>query len=323
MDAPSIYSLANFVRAVPDGAVLTVESSVLNVLPVNMMGIAMACMCAAAPRTTSGTSAARPRWAMVAQIEQLVRIAGEFGRPIATAQQAREICRIGRSGSSKPALPGGTIDVFARIISDQLAQEIRQPVIVENRPAPVCAIAVAGMLSQPADGSTLLVTVTNILTEVPHVLKKGPPGHGACVAFPGSAPALAQVMGNQIPLMFDGSVTSKPLIAGGKVRLLAVAYKSRLPDYPQVPTLAELGYPGVDFSNWSGVRLAQTPRPLLEKIHGALARVNARKAVRERYAGTGFEPVEGDRSLEQMSTDLRTEFDRNAEIVRNFDIRLN
>ena len=52
-------------------------------------------------------------------------------------------------------------------------------------------------------------------------------------------------------------------------------------------------------------------------------RVNARKAVRERYAGTGFEPVEGDRSLEQMSTDLRTEFDRNAEIVRNFDIRLN
>jgi len=289
-----------------------------------------------------------------------------------------------------PAPPGGTIDVFARIISDQLAQEIRQPVIVENRPGAGGAIAVKHMLSQPADGSTLLVTVTNILTEVPHVLKVGfdpmkdvrpvaqmarsvmlfiaspqfPARDGAeaiayvkahpgtlsfasysqgtasqyagailnrrahldmeHVAFPGSAPALAQVMGNQIPLMFDGSVTSKPLIAGGKVRLLAVAYKSRLPDYPQVPTLAELGYPEVDFSNWSGVfASAQTPRPLLEKIHSALARVNARKAVRERYAGTGFEPVEGDRSLEQMSTDLRTEFDRNAEIVRNFDIRLN
>jgi tripartite-type tricarboxylate transporter receptor subunit TctC len=144
------------------------------------------------------------------------------------------------------------------------------------------------------------------------------------VAFPGSAPALAQVMGNQIPLMFDGSVTARPLIAGGKVKLLAVAYKSRLPDYPQVPTLAELGYPEVDFSNWSGVfASAQTPRPLLEKIHGALARVNARKAVRERYAGTGFEPVDGERSLEQMAADLRTEFDRNAAIVKAFDIQLN
>jgi tripartite-type tricarboxylate transporter receptor subunit TctC len=68
---------------------------------------------------------------------------------------------------------------------------------------------------------------------------------------------------------------------------------------------------------------AQTPRPLQEKIHGALARVNARKAVRERYAGTGFEPVDGERSLEQMAADLRTEFDRNAAIVKAFDIQLN
>ena len=289
-----------------------------------------------------------------------------------------------------PAPPGGTIDVFARIISDQLAQEIRQPVIVENRPGAGGAIAVKHMLSQPADGSTLLVTVTNILTEVPHVLKvgfdplkdvrpvaqmarsvllfiasprfpardaaeaiayvKAHPGQlsfasysqGTAsqyagvilnrkagldmehVAFPGSAPALAQLMGNQIPLMFDGSVTSRPLIAGGKVKLLAVAYKSRLPDYPQVPTLAELGYPEVDFSNWSGVfASAQTPPPALEKIHAALARVNARAAVRERYAGTGFEPIGGERSMEQMAGDLRSEFERNAGIVKSFGIQLN
>lgn len=64
------------------------------------------------------------------------------------------------------------------------------------------------------------------------------------VPFPGSAPALAQIMGNQIPLMFDGSVTTKPLVPSGKVKLLAVAYKSRLSDFPNVPTMAEVGYPG-------------------------------------------------------------------------------
>ncbi|ACY35092.1 Bug family tripartite tricarboxylate transporter substrate binding protein [Comamonas thiooxydans] len=289
-----------------------------------------------------------------------------------------------------PAPPGGTIDVFARIISDQLAHELKQPVIVENRPGAGGAMAVKYMLSQPSDGNTLLVTVTNILTEVPHVLKggfdamkdvrpvsqmarsvmvfiaspqfpakdakeaiayiKAHPGQlsfasysqgtasqyaGAIlnqkagldmqhVPFPGSAPALAQIMGNQIPLMFDGSVTTKPLVPSGKVRLLAVAYKSRLADYPQVPTMAELGYPELDFSNWAGVfASARTPQPLLEKINATLQKVNASQAVQARYAATGFEPIRQERTLEQLSTDLQAEYQRNGEIVRNFGIKLN
>ena len=289
-----------------------------------------------------------------------------------------------------PAPPGGTIDVFARIISDQLAHELKQPVIVENRPGAGGAMAVKYMLSQPSDGNTLLVTVTNILTEVPHVLKggfdamkdvrpvsqmarsvmvfiaspqfpakdakeaiayiKAHPGQlsfasysqgtasqyaGAIlnqkagldmqhVPFPGSAPALAQIMGNQIPLMFDGSVTTKPLVPSGKVKLLAVAYKSRLPDFPNVPTMAELGYPELDFSNWAGVfASAKTPQPLLEKINATLQKVNASQAVQARYAATGFEPIRQERTLEQLSTDLQAEYQRNGEIVRNFGIKLN
>ncbi|CAM4133757.1 tripartite tricarboxylate transporter substrate binding protein [Comamonas aquatilis] len=289
-----------------------------------------------------------------------------------------------------PAPPGGTIDVFARIISDQLALEIKQPVIVENRPGAGGALAIKYMLSQPADGNTLLVTVTNILTEVPHVLKggfdpmkdvrpasqmarslqvfiaspqfpakdakeaiayvKAHPGQVSFasysqgttsqyagvilnqkagldmqhVPFPGSAPALAQVMGNQIPLMFDGSVTSKPLIASGKVKLLAVSYKNRWAEFPNVPTMAELGYPEVDFSNWSGVfASAKTPQPLMEKIHATMQKINASQAVQARYQATGFEPIRQERSLEQLSTDLRAEFDRNGEIVKTYGIKLN
>ena len=95
MDVPNIYSLANFVRAVPDGAMLTVESSVLNVLPVNMMGIAMGLHVRTGTEDNLWNQDRSAKIGTVAQIEQLVRISREFGRPIATAKQAREICKIG------------------------------------------------------------------------------------------------------------------------------------------------------------------------------------------------------------------------------------
>ena len=95
MDAPNIYNLANFVRAVPDGAVLTVESSVRNVLPVNMMGIAMGLHVRCGTEDVLWNQTRSAKIGTVAQIEQLVRISREFGRPIATAQEARDISRIG------------------------------------------------------------------------------------------------------------------------------------------------------------------------------------------------------------------------------------
>jgi uncharacterized protein (DUF849 family) len=95
MDVPNVYSLANFMRAVPDGAVVTVESSVLNVLPVNMMGIAMGLHVRTGTEDNLWNQSRSAKIGTAAQIEQLVRISHEFGRPIATAQQAREISKIG------------------------------------------------------------------------------------------------------------------------------------------------------------------------------------------------------------------------------------
>ncbi|WP_066734206.1 3-keto-5-aminohexanoate cleavage protein [Cupriavidus sp. D384] len=95
MDTPSIYSLANFMRAVPDGAVVAVESNVRNVLPVNVMGIAMGLHVRCGTEDVLWNPTRTARQGTVSQIEQLVRIAREMGREIATARQAREICQIG------------------------------------------------------------------------------------------------------------------------------------------------------------------------------------------------------------------------------------
>jgi uncharacterized protein (DUF849 family) len=95
MDAPNIYNLANFLRAIPDGSMLTVESSMLNVLPVNMIGIALGLHVRCGIEDNLWNQSRTAKVTTVQQIEQLVRISREFGREIATGAEAREILKIG------------------------------------------------------------------------------------------------------------------------------------------------------------------------------------------------------------------------------------
>lgn len=95
MDAPNVYNLANFLRAIPDGAKLTVESSMRNVLPINMMGIAMGLHVRCGIEDNLWNQSRTAKMSTVEQIEQLVRISREFGREIATGKEAREILKIG------------------------------------------------------------------------------------------------------------------------------------------------------------------------------------------------------------------------------------
>jgi uncharacterized protein (DUF849 family) len=95
MDAPNIYNLANFLRAIPDGAMLTVESSMLNTLPINMMGIAMGLHVRCGIEDNLWNQTRTGKMTSVQQIEQLVRISREFGREIASGKEAREILKIG------------------------------------------------------------------------------------------------------------------------------------------------------------------------------------------------------------------------------------
>ncbi len=94
-DAPNLYNLANFVRGCPDGSVLTLETSMLNVLPVNMMAIAMGLHVRCGIEDNIWTQRRDRKMGSVEQIEQLVRISREFGRDIASGKEAREIYRIG------------------------------------------------------------------------------------------------------------------------------------------------------------------------------------------------------------------------------------
>ena len=70
-----------------------------------------------------------------------------------------------------PAPAGGTMDIVARILADQLSADIGQPVVVDNKPGAGGAIAIQAMTSAPQDGQTIMVTASNVLTEIPLVMK--------------------------------------------------------------------------------------------------------------------------------------------------------
>ena len=94
MDAPNIYNLANFLRAAPDGAMITLESSMLNVLPINMMAIAMGLHVRCGIEDNLWTQDRKSKMGTVKQIEQLVRISREVGREVANGKEAKNILKI-------------------------------------------------------------------------------------------------------------------------------------------------------------------------------------------------------------------------------------
>ena len=94
-DAPNIYNLANFLRAVPNGTILTLESTMRNVLPINMMAIAMGLHVRCGIEDNLWAQDRKSKISTVKQVEQLVRISREFGRDIATGKEAKKILKIG------------------------------------------------------------------------------------------------------------------------------------------------------------------------------------------------------------------------------------
>lgn len=144
----------------------------------------------------------------------------------------------------------------------------------------------------------------------------------AHVPFAGAAPALQQLMGGQVTMMFDSMVTSPPLVASGKLRAYAVTGTTRHPLLPNVPTVAELGRPDRDYTNWYAVwSSAKLPDALADRIAQAVAKAVSAPAVRDRLVGLGCEmtPPQTTAALMQL---LRADYERNGAIVKKFNVKL-
>ncbi len=108
------------------------------------------------------------------------------------------------------------------------------------------------------------------------------------VPYKGNSPAMVDLMGGQIDFMFDNGAVS--FIQGGKVRGLAVASERRLAAVPDVPTFAELGWPGVQLSTWFGLAAPKgTPQAVVDKLSGAITAALQKPEVAKRLQDMGAE----------------------------------
>ena len=96
------------------------------------------------------------------------------------------------------------------------------------------------------------------------------------IPYKGSAPAINDLVGGQIQVLFDPFSTLYPQVAAGKVRALAVTIVKRSSVAPDLPTLAEAGHPGFDVSSWQGIVVPTgTPQPIVDKLHAVLVKIPA------------------------------------------------
>ncbi len=114
------------------------------------------------------------------------------------------------------------------------------------------------------------------------------------VPYKGGGPALTDLLGGHISMLFPTMTIALPHVNAGKLRALAVIAPRRSAALPDVPTMAESGYPGVTMTSWYGVVApAGTPKPLIEKMSAEITKVLNMPDVKERFATQFAEPVYG------------------------------
>lgn len=135
------------------------------------------------------------------------------------------------------------------------------------------------------------------------------------VPYKGGAPALQDLLAGHLPIMFSGLATSGPYIKAGKVNVLAVTSAERFPLAPDIPTVAEQGYPGFNVGNWLAVLGPKgLPREIAAKIQADLERVTGSEAFRARLAQDGVEAWA--RSGDELARRIRSDFERTASLFR-------
>jgi len=140
------------------------------------------------------------------------------------------------------------------------------------------------------------------------------------IPYRGGSPAITDVIGGQLPLVAVNALEVLPHVKSGKLKVLAVLSPNRSSIFPDVPTIAETGFPGFEASVWYGlVAPAATPKPIVQKLHEEVQKALQSKEVRERMNAVGGEVVPG--SSEMFTNLIRSERARYSKLVREANIQ--
>jgi len=136
------------------------------------------------------------------------------------------------------------------------------------------------------------------------------------VPYRGSAPAVTDLIGGQVPAMFSDLVAVMPHIRAGTLRATAVGSGKRVSLLPDVKTVAEQGFPGFDATSWGGLLApAGTPKDVVDRMSAELKNALADKDVQDKLESVGSFAAYG--TPEQTGTRMRQDFERWGKVIRD------
>jgi tripartite-type tricarboxylate transporter receptor subunit TctC len=140
------------------------------------------------------------------------------------------------------------------------------------------------------------------------------------VPYKGLAPALTAVTAGEVPMMFSGLTVGLGLVKSGKLRGLAVSTSTRAASAPDVPTVAESGFPGYDAVAWYGVLApAGTPAAVIARVNAEIGKALGAQDLRQRFAALGVDPAPS--TPEQLDQLIRDETALWTKVIRSAGIK--
>ncbi len=141
------------------------------------------------------------------------------------------------------------------------------------------------------------------------------------VPYKGSGPAIQDVIGGQVDMMFDTTVVAGPHIQSGKLRALAVTSAKRLESMPNVPTVAESGVPGFELVSWQAIFApAGTPKPIVDQLHREIMKILQQPDMQDRLKALGMQPSA--MTIDQFSTFQKAEVEKWAQVIKAANVKL-
>ena len=139
------------------------------------------------------------------------------------------------------------------------------------------------------------------------------------VPYKGATQAAMGVAGNEVHAAFQGIATVNSLVRAGKVKLIGVTTPQRMPQFPEVPTVAQSGLPGFEFNSWFAVMApAGTPKPILQTLHAEITKALADPEVREKLIAQGLTPR--GTSPDELAKEMRAQLARYGQLIKQAGI---
>ena len=140
------------------------------------------------------------------------------------------------------------------------------------------------------------------------------------IPYKGVVAAIPDLLGGRVTMMFSSMVVGLPPSREGKLRALAVSTLKRSPAAPELPTIAESGYPGFEVTGWNGLLApAKTPSPIIRKLHLETVKALAVPDVRAKFADLGMEGIGN--SPDEFAAVIKSEIPKWAKVIKESGIR--